>query len=85
MRLYQRSAERRPDPPSLRTDDRATVLAGIAVWVVLGVLALVFQDRLEADGRGWWVWTPPVGVLLGLLGLRYVGRARRDGQGRQGA
>ncbi len=80
MRLYQRSAERRPDPPPLQTDDRRVVLAGTLVWAALGVLALVFSDRLAADGRGWWVWTPPVGVLLGLYGLRYVsrrGRARR--------
>ena len=82
MRLYQRSADRRPDPPPLRTDDRATVLAGIAVWAVLGVVALALHDRLQADGRGWWVWTPVAGVLLGLAGLRYVSRRsrpRRDG------
>ncbi len=78
MRLYQRSADRRPDPPPLPTDDRRVVLAGTVVWAVLGVLALVFRGQLEADGRGWWVWTPLVGVLLGLYGLRYISRRGRS-------
>ncbi len=76
MRLYQRSADRRPDPPPLATNDRVTVLVGILGWVVLLVLALAFRDRLVAEGRGWWVWTPVAGVLLGLTGLRYLRRHR---------
>lgn len=77
MRLTPRPDERRPDPPPLDTDDRKAVLVGTAVWAVLLVLALVFRDRLAADGHGWWVWTPVVGIALGLYGLRVVARRRR--------
>ena len=77
MKLYLRSPERRPDPPPLQTDDRRTVLVGTAVWAVLLVLAVVFRDRLDQDGHGWWLWTPVAGLILGLYGLRYVSRKRR--------
>ncbi len=70
---------RRPDPEPLRTDDRGAVLVGTVVWAVLLVVALVERDRLEADGNGWWVWTPVVGIALGLLGLRVVSRRHRRG------
>lgn len=72
MRLYLRSADRRPDPPPLRTNDRAVILAGLAVWAVLLVAALALHSRLAAAGRGWWVWTPVAGIVLGLYGLHYV-------------
>lgn len=72
MRLYLRSADRRPDPPPLRTNDRAVILAGLAVWAVLLAAALALHSRLVADGRGWWMWTPVAGIVLGLYGLRYV-------------
>ena len=81
MKIYLRSSERRPDPPPLQTDDRQVVLIGTAVWTVLLVLAVIFHDRLAADGRGWWVWTPVVGIALGLYGLRYL---RRQGGSAQG-
>ncbi|WP_088285057.1 DUF2530 domain-containing protein [Kineosporia sp. A_224] len=72
MRLYVRSRDRRPDPEPVRTDDRRTVLVGTAVWAVLLVAALVGHGRLSDAGRGWWVWTPVVGIALGLYGLRYL-------------
>jgi hypothetical protein len=79
VRLYLRSRDRRPDPPPLPTNDRATVLVGIAIWIVLGVGSLVFHSRLESAGDGWWIWTPPAATVLGLLGLRYVlRREHRD-------
>ena len=81
MKIYLRSNERRPDPPPLQTDDRQVVLIGTAAWTVLLVLAVIFHDRLAADGRGWWVWTPVVGIALGLYGLRYL---RRQGGSAQG-
>ena len=81
MKIYLRSNERRPDPPPLQTDDRQVVLIGTAVWTVLLVLAVIFHDRLAADDRGWWVWTPVVGIALGLYGLRYL---RRQGGSAQG-
>ena len=77
MRLYQRSAGRRPDPEPLRTDDRATVLAGIGLWVVALVVTLMLHDRLAAEGRGWWRWTALCGIALGLLGLAYIRRGAR--------
>lgn len=82
MKIYLRSSERRPDPEPLETDDRPVVWAGIVVWVVLLVLAVVFRDRLADDGHGWWVWTPVVGIALGALGLRTVSRRRRPPEGR---
>jgi len=80
VRLYLRSADRRPDPPPLRTNDRATVLAGIVAWAVLWLVALVAHGRLADAGHGWWLWTPPAGIVLGLLGLRYLRRHARRGR-----
>jgi FtsH-binding integral membrane protein len=78
VRLYQRSADRRPDPPPLATDDRATVLVGIGLWLVALAVALVLHGRLADAGRTWWIWTAVTGVLLGLAGLVYL---RRHGRG----
>jgi hypothetical protein len=77
VKIYLRSAERRPDPPPQETDDRPVVWIGIAVWAVLLVLALVFHQRLADDGHSWWVWTPVTGIVLGALGLRTVIRRMR--------
>jgi hypothetical protein len=78
MRLYLRSHDRRPDPEPLPTDDRRTVLIGIAIWALLWVAAVVLHGWLTSTGRGWWIWTPPSAIVLGLLGLRYLrGRERR--------
>ncbi len=77
MRLYQRSADRRPDPEPLRTDDRATILVGTALWTVALVVTIVLRDRLAAAGNGWWTWTTLVGIALGGVGLLYVRRQRR--------
>ena len=78
MRLYQRSADRRPDPPPLATNDRVIVLVGIGLWLVALVAALVMHDRLAGDGRTWWIWTAATGIGLGLAGLVYL---RRHGRG----
>ena len=74
MRLYQRSRDRRPDPAPLVTDDRATILAGIGLWLVAFVVALALRARLEEQGRGWWIWTALAGAALGLAGLLYIAR-----------
>ena len=79
MRLYLRSADRRPDPPPLPTDDRRTILVGMAGWAVLWVVLLLLHGPLADAGRGWWIWTPPSGLVLGVLGLRYLrSTGRRD-------
>jgi Protein of unknown function (DUF2530) len=77
VRLYQRSADRRPDPEPLRTNDRTTVLAGIGLWAVALVVTLVLHGRLEDEGRGWWTWTALAGIVLGGLGLDYLRRHGR--------
>ena len=78
MRLYQRSAGRRPDPEPLRTNDRVAVLVGIGLWAVALVATLVVHDRLAAEGRGWWSWTALAGIGLGLVGLGYLRRSGRS-------
>lgn len=77
VRLYQRSADRRPDPAPLATDDGATVIVGIGLWVVALALSLVFHGQLADAGRGWWTWTALAGIAGGLLGLLYLSRRRR--------
>lgn len=47
---------------------------GIAIWVVLLVLAVVFRHDLDADGHAWWVWTALAGVVEGLFGFAYLQR-----------
>jgi hypothetical protein len=74
VRLYLRSADRRPDPAPLRTDDRRVILIGMAVWAVLLVVAVVMRSRLIEQGRGWWVWTPVAALALGGYGLYYLHR-----------
>jgi hypothetical protein len=78
VRLYQRSADRRPDPPPLATNDRAAVLVGIGLWLVALVVTLVMHDRLAAEGRTWWIWTAATGAALGVLGLDYLRRHGRN-------
>ena len=72
MRLWLRDSERRPDPPPLKTDDRAAVVTGLALWVIATVLAIVFSAQLSASGLGWIVPTTVVGVALGIVGLVYT-------------
>jgi hypothetical protein len=78
MRLWLRDSERRPDPTPAKTDDRKAVLTGLVLWIVgLGLLALVFGDRLISDDRLWWLWTDLIGIVLGALGLIYLAIKRR--------
>ena len=78
VRLYQRSADRHPDPAPLATNERATVLVGIALWVAALALTLVFHQQLADAGRAWWTWTALSGIAGGLLGLVYL-TLRRGG------
>jgi hypothetical protein len=58
------------------TNDRATVLTGIGLWIVALVLTLVFHQWLADQGRSWWTWTPLAGIAGGLLALLYLRRRR---------
>lgn len=68
---------RRPDPPPLRTNDVAVITAGTAGWLVALIVMLPFAGRLNAAGRGWWMWTCVAGIALGLYAIRYCRRRRR--------
>ena len=80
MRLYLRAADRRPDPPPMRSDDLRVGLVGTGIWVVLLVAAVLARGWLEDPGRGWWVWVPVAGVVIGLWGSGYIWR--RDARAR---
>ena len=45
------------------------VLAGLAVWALLGLTLLVFRTELIEAGRGIWLWICLDGFLAGLPGL----------------
>jgi hypothetical protein len=77
MRWYVRSAERRPDPPPLTSNERGFVWTVTAAWAVLLIVGVAMHSRLAADGRGWWVWTPVVAIALGLYGVRWLGSKGR--------
>ena len=58
------------------------VLTGMAVWLVLALLCLIFKDTLDAQGRGQWLSICVAGFVVALpgLGLMIVhdrNRARR--------
>src|SRR5699024_10381557 len=67
VRLWLRDDERQPDPVPVATDDRAAVLAGLALWVVALVVVLIVAGALGA-ALGLWLWTIGVGIALGLVG-----------------
>ena len=66
--------ERRPDPSPLRTNDTLTVAIGTALWAVAFVVLLPFHNRLERDGRLWWLGACAAGFVLGLMGVVYCRR-----------
>jgi VIT1/CCC1 family predicted Fe2+/Mn2+ transporter len=78
VRLWLKDSERLPDPPPMKTDDRAAIGAGTVLWAIAGVFAFVFAAPLNDDGFGWVVPMTVVGVALGVVGLGYsqVRRAR---------
>ncbi|TPW75568.1 DUF2530 domain-containing protein [Schumannella soli] len=81
MRFYVPSAERRPDPAPLKTDDRAAILVGLALWILALCGLLIGLRPLVEGGHEVWLWTAVVGITLGLGGLVYTqlrrGRLRR--------
>ena len=61
----------------LDVDGTRTVLVGTLLWAAAFCVLLPFWDRLEAQGRLWWLWTCLVGVGLGLLGWEHCRRRAR--------
>jgi hypothetical protein len=82
VRLAKVSKERRfletAHVPPADVNGVRTIAIGTAVWVVVLLGSLLFRDRLEAGGNGWWIWTCVAGAGLGLVGELYcLDRARR--------
>ena len=44
-------------------------LIGMAVWLVLALVSLIFRSTLEAHGNGDWLGICVAGFLLGIPGL----------------
>ncbi|GIH78499.1 DUF2530 domain-containing protein [Planobispora longispora] len=66
----------RQDLQPLKTNDTATILAGMALWAVALVVLLILQPGPEDR---WWIWTCLSGIGLGVFGLWYVRRRDRRG------
>jgi hypothetical protein len=63
--------------PPVDVNGVATLAIGTVVWVVVLLGSLLFRDRLEAAGNGWWLWACVAGVALGVLGEIYCLDRRR--------
>lgn len=74
MRLWVKEEDRRPNPDPVRTDDRAAIVAGLALWAIAAVVLLIFMKPLLASGHGWWLWTCIGGIGIGFGGLVYTHR-----------
>ena len=84
MPLFLPPSRAKPPPPPMRTDDRLAVLVGLAVWVVL-LLVAVAVPEVRGTGQGRWLGSCVAGVVLGLLGLAFVHRRdHRDHRDRRG-
>ncbi|GIJ30599.1 hypothetical protein Vqi01_57610 [Micromonospora qiuiae] len=57
------------DPPMV-----PFALAGMAAWAVVGLVLLLFRDRLAASGNENWLWICLAGFLWGLPGLAVMMR-----------
>jgi hypothetical protein len=58
------------------------VLTGMAIWLVLALLCLIFKDTLDAQGRGQWLSICVAGFVVAIPGLGLMiihdrNRARR--------
>jgi hypothetical protein len=60
----------------MRTDNRIPALAGLALWVLAGLVLAGLHTTLARHGETWWYETVGAGVLVGLLGLAMVWRRR---------
>lgn len=60
------------EPPSVKPLDPPMVpfaLAGLAAWLLAGLILLSFRSELIASGREHWLTICGTGFLLGLPGL----------------
>lgn len=65
-------AERRRDPPPLRTNDMLTIASGTAMWLVVLIGLVIWHDAVERAGLVWWYAMCAGGIVLGLFGLLYL-------------
>jgi hypothetical protein len=71
------------DVEPLDVDGVRTVEVGTAAFFVAFLALLPFHQRLEDDGRTWWLWMCLAGMGLGLFGIEYCRRRRRARQERE--
>ncbi|MFT4088910.1 MAG: DUF2530 domain-containing protein [Gordonia sp. (in: high G+C Gram-positive bacteria)] len=57
-------------------DGVRTMTVGTIIWGLAFVGLLPFAGTLQADQRGWWLWTALAGAGLGLIGIEYCRRRR---------
>jgi Protein of unknown function (DUF2530) len=53
-----------------------TMAVGASLWLVALLLLLPFQDSLQDQGHGWWLWTCVAGLVIGLIGVEHCRRRR---------
>lgn len=58
-------------------DGVRTMTVGTAIWAVIALALLPFWGTLQAEDRGWWLWTAIAGFGLGLIGIEYCRRRRQ--------
>jgi hypothetical protein len=75
-RSYPGRVPTRPPPPPMRTNDRLTVLVGMAVWLAALIVLALLHRTLAAHHALWWLETCGAGELLGGYGLIMLARRR---------
>ncbi|HEX2417135.1 MAG TPA: DUF2530 domain-containing protein [Micromonosporaceae bacterium] len=57
-------------------------IGGTVLWTAAGLVSLLYQEELAAQGRTMWLWTCLAGVIGGLVGCLVMHirdrRRRRD-------
>ncbi|MEV6814363.1 DUF2530 domain-containing protein [Micromonospora sp. NPDC051296] len=66
--------QQQPRPEPLDPPMVPFALAGMAAWVVTGLVLLLFRDRLAASGHENWLWICLAGFLWGFPGLAVMMR-----------
>jgi len=67
----------------LDVDGTRTVAVGCVLFLLGFMVLLPFHARLEAAGRGWWMWTCLAGFGLGVVGWDYCRRRRNHRRARE--